>query len=222
MLRSARRRLDARVRVIKNALSVSIRDEGRFVAKNLSIGGVYVLQHRKRPIGDQLELTLHLKARDAEAQGRVTHCGRDGVGLSFVRPSPLLVELVAAAIDELLTEGAGLDDRRQSERVPVRAAVAFSDGKDRGVAQLRDVSITGAFLVTAEPPAVGSRIYVYLPGYTYSEGTRTCSEVRGCMAEVVRRTDDGFGCRFVGATAEFSMAIDDLMKQHGRQELVGM
>jgi len=221
MLRQQRRRLDLRVRVIRNALRATVDGEPR-VAKNLSLGGLFVLSNRKRPIGDVAELVLHSRDQRIETKARVTHCRGDGIGFAFVSPGPRVLNAIAATIDDLLTDGACLGDRRRSSRMPVSAAIAFSDGKDRTLAQLRDISATGAYVITPDPPSLGGKVYIYLPGYTFSDGGRERSEVRGCLTEVVRLGNDGFGCRFREPSAEFVMAADDLMKTDGTAELVGM
>ncbi len=222
MLRQRRRRLDLRVRIIRDALRVAVDGSAPRVAKNVSIGGVFVLSNRKRPIGDPAELTLHFRDQDLTTRARVTHCRIDGIGFAFVSPPAATLESIAAAIDDLLTDGASLGDRRRSTRVPVGAAIAFSDGKDRTRARLRDLSATGAYVITAEPPAIGTKVYMYLPGYTFAGGARRRSEVRGCLSDVVRHGRNGFGCRFRDPTAEFLMAVDELMKSEGKPELVGM
>ncbi|MEE8410710.1 MAG: PilZ domain-containing protein, partial [Myxococcota bacterium] len=83
----------------------------------------------------------------------------------------------------------------------------------RESAQLRDLSETGGYVLTREAPPIGSRTYIYLPGYTYSDGSGERSELRGCLAEVVRVSKDGFACQFRDPSAEFSMAIKSLMER---------
>lgn len=214
-LRSRRWRLDARVHIIKEALHVSSADGQRHVAKNLSLGGIFVLSRQKRPIGDQATLTIHHRGVDLETRARVTHSGADGVGYAFVNPSAEFVESLSVAIRDLLSVGAAVGDRRTAARYPVNAAIAFSDGKERTLAQLANLSATGAYVQTTDPPAPGSKVYIYLPGRTFSEGQDVFSEVRGCLCDVVRRARDGFGVHFRNPSAEFQMAVDMLMRQNG-------
>jgi CheY-like chemotaxis protein len=213
MLRHKRGRLDLRVRIIRDALRVTMDDEGPLVVKNLSVGGVFLLCNHKRPIGDTARLLLHFRNEELAVEARVTHCRGDGIGFAFVEPNSAFLHAVARAIDDLLTDGAIVSDRRRSVRVRVSAAVAFSDSEDRTMAQLRDISATGAYLVAPMVPQIGSKVYIYLPGYTYSEGGHERSEVRGCLSDVVRHGTDGFGCSFRGPSAEFVMAADDLMSR---------
>jgi CheY-like chemotaxis protein len=217
MLRSKRRRLDARVHILRETIHVSRGDEPRHVAKNVSLGGVFVHSKHKRPIGDRTVLKIYHRGAALETRARVTHSGADGVGYAFVDPSLEFIEALSAAIQDLLSVGAAVDDRRSSARLSVSAAIAFSDGKKRTTAQLADLSATGAFVQTPDPPAPGARVYIYLPGRAFSEGQDEFSEVRGCLCNVVRCTADGFGVRFRDPSAEFQMAVDTLMKQNGRE-----
>jgi CheY-like chemotaxis protein len=215
MLRSRRRRLDARVHIIRQAIHVGRDGEPRRVAKNLGLGGLFVHSKQKRPIGDETVLQIHYRGATLQTRARVTHSGADGVGYAFVEPGAKFLAALTAAIRDLLSVGAAVDDRRTSARCRVSAAIAFADGKKRTAAQLVDLSATGAFVATPEPPAPGSRTYVYLPGRAFSEGQDVYSEVRGCLCDVVRNTPHGFGVNFRKPSAEFQMAVETLMRQGG-------
>jgi DNA-binding response OmpR family regulator len=222
MLRSHRRRLDARVRVVREAVRADLDANGPDLVKNLSLGGLYVATALRRAEGDRVDLMIIYAGQHLRCTARVTHRGTDGLGLAYVKPDAAFLAAVSAAIDDMLSDGADGADRRREPRVKVEAAIAFGDAKGRTEARLKDLSGSGAFVVTPNPPATGSEIYLYLPGYTFSEGTRRRTEVRGCLALVVRHEPGGFGCKFIHASAEFRMAAEDLLVTEGREILVGM
>ncbi|MBI5510894.1 MAG: PilZ domain-containing protein [Deltaproteobacteria bacterium] len=222
MLRSHRRRLDTRVRVVNQAVQADLDGVGPEVVKNLSLGGLYAVTRVRRPVGDAVHLMiLHGKAA-MRTVARVTHRGPDGLGLAYVNPGADFLAAVSAAIEDMLSQVPLCDDRREAARINVNVAIVVAEGNDRTQAELKDLSASGAFVVTPSPPPIGARIYLYLPGYTFSEGTGRRSELRGCLAEVVRHSDGGFGCRFIQPTAEFRMAAQELMHADGKEILVGM
>ena len=142
---------------------------------------------------------------------RVTHVQTDGVGFAFLRPATDFLDFIAGTLDAVLNEGLGAEQPRRAERVPMGAAIVFSAGGRTAGAQLRDLSATGAFVVTDSPPPLGTETLIYFPGYAYSDGSNEVSELRGCFAEVVRHAADGFGCRFLRPSAEFKMALHDVL-----------
>ena len=57
---------------------------------------------------------------------------------------------------------------------------------------------------------VGDTVYIIVPGFVATDEDRA-SEVRGVEAEVVHTGEQGFGVRFLGASAEFRMAVERML-----------
>ncbi|MEE8409321.1 MAG: PilZ domain-containing protein [Myxococcota bacterium] len=218
LLRSHRRRINARIRLTRDAILVGVSDHKLEIVKNLSFGGVFVVTEQRWPVGDNVQLTIRYRDQAIKTNARVTHTHLDGVGFAFVRTSAKLLSSISNMIGDLLTERLAVDDRRQSTRIDVSAAIVFSRDDTPESAQLRDISDTGALVLTRKPPPVGSRTYVYLPGYAYSNGSTQRSELRGCLAEVVRSDQDTFACEFRDPSAEFSMAVKALIEGDEKRE----
>ncbi len=202
-----------RVHLAHEAIQVSIDGGEPAVARNLSLGGAFVLLPRRLPIGGKVTATLHYEQSKLTLAARVTHTQRDGVGLAFLELSSDARRFVTSVIGRMLSDGSPVDDRWRAARLPVSAAIIFSWPGGSASAQLRDLSATGAFVVTDAPPPVGEHALVYLAGYSYSNGGGIPSELRGGAAEVVRHAADGFGCRFVSPSAEFAMAVAELLRR---------
>jgi len=222
LLRCRRRRVEARVRLVRETVHAAVDDDSPAVVRNLSPGGLFVETKSRRSLGQNVALFITYLETQLACRARVTHAGREGLGLAFIDPGTTFLTTINATIEDLLTEGSQSDDRRRATRTLVSAAVIIADTEGRKDARLRDLSLTGAFIVTSNAPAMGAQVFVYLPGYTFSEGTRRRSEVRGCPAEVVRHEGDGFGCMFRQPSAEFRMAIEDLTSSDGEEMLVGI
>jgi hypothetical protein len=212
MLRSKRRRVNARVRMTRDAILAAVNEIRPKLIKNLSLGGLFVVTDQRLPVGERVKLTLHYRKTQHVAEARVTHRQADGLGFAFTRVTTALLKYITATIQDLLSEGSAVDDRRNDARVAVSAAIVFSQGDARVGGELRDISSSGAFVGTDSSPPIGSETYVYLSGTTYSDGNNVESELRGCLTKVVRHAAGGFGCRFVDPSAEFVMALQNLTK----------
>jgi hypothetical protein len=76
-------------------------------------------------------------------------------------------------------------EHRWGERLPVQARIALrTPGGLQGIGYLRDVSISGAFIVSGMPASSMSCVHVCLPS-----GSSLSKAVQG---QVVRQTEDGF------------------------------
>jgi hypothetical protein len=77
-------------------------------------------------------------------------------------------------------------EHRWGERLPVRTRVAVrARGGLQGIAYIRDVSISGALLVSGVPASSMSFVRVFLPAGASMRG-------RSIEGQVVRHTGDGF------------------------------
>ncbi|MEO0811610.1 MAG: PilZ domain-containing protein, partial [Myxococcota bacterium] len=198
------------VRVPVRLLVVTPDGADRAVTKNISIGGLYLITKKRFTVGAELPLVLEVGEMRLEVTARVTHQQADGAGFSFVDPSPLVQEIVREQIDSILSQETMSDDDT-NPRVVVQHSVSWSiDGTDREEAEVRDLSLTGAYLATETKVEVDDTIYIYVPGFVATDGGKA-SEVRGVEARVVHTTENGFGVRFLGASAEFRMAIERMV-----------
>lgn len=188
-----------------------------FVTRNISLGGLFLLSPHRRAVGSTIELLLEHRDQTAATQGRVTHLQADGFGVTFVDPPEAFLRFVRSTIDDLLRGGSIPDDRRGDDRAPVGMQVVWSQVQQEHRGQLRNLSHQGAYIMCPQPPVQEAEVYVYLPGFVYDVGSERPSEARGCSAKVVHRTAEGFGVEFERPSAEFRMAIDDVIKS-GRGE----
>ncbi len=178
------------------------------VTKNISMGGLFLITTKRFEVGTDVELVLEIAGVDLAVTARVTHQQADGAGFSFVDPSPLLREIVREQIDAILHQQASDDT---DPHFVIQHAVTWSrDGTGRELSDVRDLSLAGAFFDSDVPVRVGETVYVYVPGFIATDENKA-SEVRGVEAEVVRVEEDGFGVKFLGASAEFRMAIERMM-----------
>lgn len=181
---------------------------GPAVTKNISMGGLFLITKTRFEVGTDVELVLNIAGMDLAVVARVTHQQADGAGFSFIDPSPLLREIVREQIDAILSQH--LTDDTDPGYV-MRHSVTWSrDGSGREHADLRDLSVSGAYLESRADVRVGDTIYVYVPGFIATDGDKA-SEVRGGEAEVVHVGDDGFRVRFRRASAEFRMAVERML-----------
>jgi DNA-binding response OmpR family regulator len=213
MLRIRMRRVSFRIHLISDGIRATLEDWEACTVKNLSMGGLFLCTRRRIGVGQQVVLTLEHGETTATAEARSTHVQADGIGFAFSNPSDSLLAFVESVINDLLSEGGDIDDRRDATRIMVNGAIVFShEGAGRS-AHLRDLSQEGAYVVTRNPPNLGTATFVYLPGHTYSLGMQHVSEVRGSAARVVRHGADGFGCHFINPSAEFKMAVMRLLEK---------
>lgn len=179
------------------------------VTKNISMGGLFLITRQRFTVGAEVALVLECGGMELEVTGRVTHHQADGVGISFVDPSPLLHNILREQIDALLSQHSLGEDT--NPRIPVRQKVPWSrGGAAREQAEVRQISSEGAFLASEAQVRKDETVYVYLPGYLATDRDKA-SEVRGVEARVIYVRDDGFGVRFINASAEFRMAVAHLL-----------
>ena len=180
-------------------------------ARNLSLGGVFVVTEQRWAVGATEPMIIEYAGQRQHSPGRVTHIQPDGVGLAFAAPGDAFLAWIRDIIDQLLAAG----DQPQPERKRVSDPVVWSQAGASHTSRLRDLSPGGAFVAASAPPPVGSEVVLYLPGYTYSQGTPKPSELRGCTCRVVRTGDQGFACSFVDASAEFRMSVAERLSNNG-------
>jgi len=147
----------------------------------------------------------------ANVRCRVTHLQADGFGVAFVEASNEFLDFVQAIIDDLLgTKVHG--ERRKELRAPVDAALVWSQDGAQHDGRIINLSGTGALVEGSPCPAPESEIFIFLPGYTYAFTSTRPSEARGCSALVMHVTATTFGAQFINPSAEFRMAIDNVLR----------
>ncbi|MFC1610269.1 PilZ domain-containing protein, partial [Myxococcota bacterium] len=181
--------------------------------KNISVGGLFLVTAHRCTVGEVVPLVITFEAWRLQAHARVTHSQADGVGFSFANITPEFQNEIEDLVDDLLSSGAGVADRRRWTRVLARGALIFEGGDRRDQGELRDISRRGAYVVTDKPLVVEDHVYVYLAEYLSRIEPDFPSGLRGCRARVAHRYDDGFGIEFVAPSAEFAMAVDALIRR---------
>lgn len=206
-----------RERRINVALRVSIRDEdGHYLTKNLSAGGLFLITPRRFPVGSFVALSLDYKGLVIETGARVTHIQRDGVGVRFWNPTPEMEEAIAKVIADLLASGYSPDDRRREPRTALSGApVLFRRGELEHRAELVDLSLSGAKIRAAKIPKEGETVLVLMPTPGVDR-RRVGVDLVGADAIVRRALDDAFGVEFDAPSAEFRLAVARLLEARGR------
>lgn len=179
------------------------------VTKNLSLGGLFLLTRRRYPVGENVSLKLIYQDLNLDVEARVTHLQSDGVGFAFVSASTPLRNTIRAILDKMVQGSVSRDGA-----APPPSSFWSPDGSVKREARLLDVSAKGAY-VAGPGPAVGAEILFYIPGFTPRDASEP-SEVRGSKARVVRSSEEGFGMEFVNASAEFRMALEELIILHSK------
>ncbi len=183
--------------------------------KNISLGGLFLLDVGRRAVGSMFEVGLEYGGESHRALCRVTHLQQDGIGVAFVEPEDDLRLFLQRAIDGVLSNTDGLSRRRQ-ERQSTDLSVGWREGTVERRGKLENLSQGGAFIATKDGPEPGAELIVYLPGYTYAVGSGQPSEARGCVAMVVHKDRRGIGVRFANPSAEFRMAVEGVMRRDRR------
>jgi hypothetical protein len=76
---------------------------GHYRVRDLSIGGCQLVDGPAHPIGEEVDVLLHLAHRDAlMLHGRVARIGRDRVGLRFDAPSPRAEDYIQELVFDAL------------------------------------------------------------------------------------------------------------------------
>ncbi|MEM6531163.1 MAG: PilZ domain-containing protein [Myxococcota bacterium] len=186
------------------------------LTKNLSLGGLYLITRRRYAVGSHVELSLSYGGVQLGVTGRVTHLQADGCGFAFVNASVALRNMLRELIDTLLDQRPVVDDDT-NPRFVIEHQIHWSRGDaKRHHASIRQLSLAGAYLTSEVRAKKGETLLVYVPGFTATDDGSRASEVRGTRSVVVHEDGEGFGVRFVGASAEFRMAVERLMTSRGR------
>lgn len=186
-----------------------------YLTKNISVGGLFVITEHRYPLGQYLNLRLDYKGMIMESGARVTHIQRDGVGVRFWNATPALEQAMKSLIEDLLATGHYADERRREPRLSIEdMPVLWREGTLEHRASLRDVSLSGAGIESADVPKLGDTILVLLP--TPSADLSAISlDLVGSDAVVRRVMDGSFGVEFDAPSAEFRLAVAKMLQQSG-------
>ncbi|MEE8408058.1 MAG: PilZ domain-containing protein [Myxococcota bacterium] len=202
-----------RIGIVPTVVTGTVEDGEPQPLRNMSLGGIFLCTRQRWPVGSEVTVSIDDGKHSLTTRCRVTHLHSDGVGFSFVNADDGLLLGVENMIDRLLSAGASQDGRRRCERELAAAAIVVKNASGFATAQLQDISQGGARVRSSERPELGSEIYVYLPAYTYAQGSAYPSELRGCAAKVVHFRHKSFGIEFQSPSAEFLMAVSAIVSQ---------
>jgi hypothetical protein len=103
-------------------------------------------------------------------------------------------------------------DRRWSarKRLQLHVSLELPRGTEPVVADLRDISLSGAYIEThsALPRSLPLIVELHLPNSRVYEGFRL-------QAHVVRRDEEGAGLMFLGTSNDTIRALSTALAQHG-------
>ena len=186
--------------------------EVRYKTRNLSLAGLLLVCDKRWPIGSEKLLIVDHQGERLRLRGRVTHIQGDGIGFVFCQPGEAFLNQLRAALAELGPIAVpGSEERREDGRVRTDIKIAWAIGDEERQDRLRNLAAAGAFVVSKTSLELDTKLNLYLPAYTYSGSSSLPSEVRGCGAVVVRVEEEGFALRFLHPSAEFKMAVRDLL-----------
>ncbi len=207
-------RRDRRINV---ALQVTLREEeGRFLTKNLSAGGLFLITPKRYAVGSFVALSLDYKGMVIETGGRVTHIQRDGVGVRFRNPTEEMEAAIGRVIADLLATGHSQDDRRREPRQIVRETpILFRRGELEHRGELLDLSQSGARVQASKLPKEGETLLLLMSTPSIDRRRKDVDLV-GSDAIVRRVLEDGFGVEFDAPSAEFRLAVARLLEQTER------
>lgn len=182
------------------------------VTKDISLSGLFWITEKKWGSGDVVALEISHRAWEVSVQARVVHIRDDGVGFEFQNLSADTKEALRLIVDDLLAQGGWFEGGDVSKlRDQVRGAVVWALAGFEVESLLVDLSETGAFIETDDPPKVGAQVIVYMPGCPSVDASDDPKEaergVVGCAAKVVRQTAEGFGVEFENASPQFGEAV---------------
>ncbi len=173
----------------------------------LSDREIYVRGAPELHAGRRCGLTLSAGDTAVACEGRVQQQLR-GETRFAVEPGKGARQAIAALIAGLLADAHAHEDTRDAPRIGLSASITWERDGQRDVGFLRDLSASGAYVVTTTCPALHDKVRVYLP---FQGGSKNGIELRSAEAEVMRLGGDGFGCRFAGENVDFFVAINGLM-----------
>ena len=164
---------------IETKLEVEYKNFDQFFqeyTKNISLGGIFIKTDKMLPAQSVLEIDLKLPGRSELIQlvGEVVHTidpetakergWEPGLGISFVD----FEELGKTALEQYVREVSQAhphkitQDRRQSERAPIRLRVKFPNLRTLMEDYSRDISQGGIFIQTENPRGLGERFIISL------------------------------------------------------------
>lgn len=199
---------------ISAALRVDIQnretsESASYMTKDLSLGGVFLLDAPHWPIGTELPLKIVRGLRQLELLGQVVRHDASGVGIAFVDPGVSAEAAIEEMVIELVALGYPFDERRGEPRHPIDIAVTWRHGAVEETSRIRDLSFKGAFILSDNKPPVGETCYVYLPALE-EESQR--AGVWGCEARVMHARDEGFGVQFQRPSEGFRTSVSRLVQ----------
>lgn len=204
-------RVDSRLPVVETGT-----EGATYYTKNLSMGGLFLLAEKRWAVGSEVSLTITFGRARLPLNARVTHLQRDGVGMCFIEPSEAVREalrlLIASQIPANATSRLESLQRAVGLGHAPGITLAWSDGKIRHESMVTDLSMHGGTFESADKPALGATLIVYVPSSVETEDAELEHELRGTSAEVTSHTDTGFEARFSSPSAEFRMALERLLR----------
>jgi CheY-like chemotaxis protein len=206
MLGSLSRR-NLRVALHPGELSAAINGQAQVPVVRLSNREIYVRGGPLLDIGRRYALTLSAGDTAIACEARVEQRLRGETRFS-VEPGKGAKQAISALIASLLADAHAHEDTRDAPRIELSASITWERDGQRDVGFLRDLSASGAYVVTTTCPALHDKVRVYLP---FQAGSKNGIELRSAEAEVMRLGGDGFGCRFAGENVDFFVAVNGLM-----------
>lgn len=211
---SSMARRDRRVCIALHVIEVSGNDTQKHITRDLSCWGMYLTTSKRWPLKSTVHFQLAHRTFDVIIEAQVVRDEKEGVAFEFINVSPAQRDQLRSLVNGLLADGAWLCDRRSSIRKHVNGPVVWRVGGIEFESSLRDLSASGAFIETDEPPPEGTRVLVYLPSTVKESSGEESFAAQGCEAVVRRRETEGFGVEFLSASADFSKALTELLQPH--------
>jgi Tfp pilus assembly protein PilZ len=202
--------------------------------RELSTAGVFVRSLLVLPVGTRLSLKLQLPregAVDADAVVRVVSVEKErGFWAEFVDPPPddqQRIERTIRAVARSTPSGslrpgaAAPENRRVFPRHPARFRIHWAPLGDLQSGFSVNVSASGVFLESEDPPPVGATLFMSLE----LPGSSAPVDVQGLVAQRVTKevadasgTVAGAGIQFLDATDAFREALDRAVDLVGKKK----
>jgi hypothetical protein len=191
-------------------------DSQPFHTRDLCAGGLFLITDQQWEVGTDLRLCIVHGTMQIPVTARVVRAEADGIGVQFRDLEGSAAKDIELLIAHLFNQGAYPDEKRRAPRIQTRLRIVWSMADCEQQADLMELSLTGARVVSESPPPVGSRLLVQVPVLSSEDPDETIEKAVGCEARIVRHTDDGFAMEFTSVSPEFRDAISRL-RQLARQ-----